>query len=107
MKKGDNGFKQGLHFIEAPKRVVSLVPSMTESMFSLGFDQALVGITDYCIYPEGALQHLPRLGGPKNPDLSRILNLHPDLVLANQEENTPQTVHGLEAAGIKAAIIHR
>lgn len=101
MNKSDNGFKQGLHFLEPPKRVVSLVPSMTESMFNLGFDQALVGITDYCIYPEGALQHLPRLGGPKNPDLKGILDLHPDLVLANQEENTPQTVHGLEQAGIK------
>ena len=101
MEQGDNGFMQGLHFLEPPKQVVSLVPSMTESMVNLGFGQALVGITDYCIYPEDALQDLPRLGGPKNPNLEQILDLRPDLVLANQEENTPKIVHALEAAGVK------
>lgn len=101
MHPNGNGFKKGLHFLEPPKRVVSLVPSMTESMFDLGFGQALVGITDYCVHPAGALGELPRLGGPKNPNLIQILDLHPDLVLANQEENTPKTVHALESAGVK------
>jgi iron complex transport system substrate-binding protein len=101
MQPNGNGYKKGLHFLDPPKRVVSLVPSMTESMFDLGFGQALVGITDYCVHPAGALGELPRLGGPKNPNLSQILDLHPDLVLGNQEENTPKTVHDLEAAGVK------
>jgi iron complex transport system substrate-binding protein len=101
MDSNGNGFKRGLHFLEPPKRVVSLVPSMTESMFDLGFGQALVGITDYCIHPEKSLSGLPRLGGPKNPNLQKILDLRPDLVLANQEENTPATVRALESEGIK------
>jgi iron complex transport system substrate-binding protein len=101
MDPNGNGFRKGLHFLDPPKRVVSLVPSMTESMFDLGFGQALVGVTDFCVHPEGALGELPRLGGPKNPHVGQILDLHPDLVLANQEENTPKTVHTLEAAGVK------
>jgi iron complex transport system substrate-binding protein len=101
MASQSNGFIKGLHFLDPPKRVVSLVPSITESMFDLGLGQALVGITDYCIHPADALGRLPRLGGPKNPNLSQILDLHPDLVLANQEENTPRIVYALEAAGVK------
>lgn len=89
-----------LIFDHPPRRVVSLVPSLTESMFELGLGFALVGITDYCAYPAEALVHLPRLGGTKNPRLEDILALQPDLVLANQEENTPQVVEALRQAGI-------
>lgn len=83
-----------------PERVVSLVPSMTESLFDLGLGHTLVGITDYCIYPEGRLTALPRLGGPKNPDVAAILALKPDLVLANREENTRPVLEALRDAGI-------
>jgi iron complex transport system substrate-binding protein len=101
MDANGNGFRKGLTFLDPPKRVVSLVPSMTESMFDLGFGHVLAGITDYCIHPESSVSGLPRLGGPKNPDVDQIIDLHPDLVLANQEENSPKTVQALEAAGIK------
>ena len=84
-----------------PRRVVSLIPSMTESLFDLGLGRALVGITDYCICPKELLKNLPRIGGPKNPRISDILALKPDLVLANQEENTPQVVSDLEKVGVK------
>lgn len=84
-----------------PRRVVSLLPSTTESLFELGLGDSLVGITDYCVHPEDALAGLPRIGGTKNPDIDRIVGLRPDLVFANQEENTPAAVHGLEAAGIR------
>jgi iron complex transport system substrate-binding protein len=84
-----------------PRRVVSLVPSLTESLFDLGLGEAVVGITDYCIYPAESLKGLPRLGGTKNPRIAEILALKPDLVLANQEENTPGVVKALERAGEK------
>jgi iron complex transport system substrate-binding protein len=84
-----------------PRRVISLVPSLTESLFDLGFGETVVGVTDYCIHPEQKLAGLPRLGGPKNPDLERITALQPDLVFANQEENTPQAVQALQAAGLQ------
>lgn len=95
-----NGHKPALHFLTPPKRVVSLVPSMTESLFDLGLGQAVVGITDYCIHPAQALKDLPRLGGPKDVRVDEILALKPDLVLANWEENTRQVVEALEEHGV-------
>jgi iron complex transport system substrate-binding protein len=99
MGKGGNGYSKALHFTHPPQRVVSLVPSMTESLFELGLGSALVGVTDYCVHPAEAVAGLPRLGGPKNPRVKDILDLQPDLVLANWEENTRPTVEALEAAG--------
>jgi ABC-type Fe3+-hydroxamate transport system substrate-binding protein len=87
-------------FTLKPQRVVSLVPSMTESMFDLGLGSALAGITDYCVHPAAKLEHLPRLGGTKNPRVDDILALKPDLVLANQEENPRPVVETLQAAGV-------
>jgi ABC-type Fe3+-hydroxamate transport system substrate-binding protein len=66
-------------------RVVSLVPSLTETLFDLGAGKAVVGITDFCIFPEGL--ELPRLGGTKNPRIDEIRALAPDLVYMNMEEN--------------------
>jgi iron complex transport system substrate-binding protein len=100
MGKGGNGYSKALHFTEPPRRVVSLVPSMTESLFELGLGSAVVGVTDYCVHPEESVARLPRLGGTKNPRLADILRLQPDLVLANWEENTRSTVEALEAAGV-------
>ena len=100
MKTDGNGRKTALHFHEPPKRVVSLVPSMTESMFELGFGDAIVGITDYCTNPASELQAITRVGGPKDPRVTDILGLDPELVLANWEENTRQVVEALEAADV-------
>ena len=85
-------------------RAVSLVPSITESLFELGLGHSVVGITDYCIYPAEALAGLPRIGGTKNPRLPEILALQPDVVFANQEENTQAAVEGLRAAGVNVVI---
>ncbi len=80
--------------------MVSLVPSVTESLFDLGLGEAVAGVTDYCIHPAEAVAGLPKVGGPKNPQLEAILALQPDLVIANREENTPAVVSELEAAGV-------
>ena len=72
-------------FDGSPQRVVSLVPSLTESLFDLGAGQTVVGATDFCIYPEE--QRCKRVGGTKNPDVQAIRELHPDLVYMNLEEN--------------------
>ena len=100
----ENGSRT-LHFDHAPQRVVSLVPSFTESLFDLGLGQAVVGITDYCIHPAGALAGLPRLGGPRNPRLDEIIALHPELVIADWEENRKPDVETLEAAGIDVWVL--
>ncbi len=66
-------------------RVVSLVPSLTETLFDLGAGADVVGITDFCIFPPGLT--LPRLGGTKNPRVEEIRALQPDVVYMNSEEN--------------------
>lgn len=86
-------------FSAPPHRVVSLVPSLTESLFDLGFGNSVVGISDYCIHPAEKLKGLPRLGGPKNARVQDILQCKAELVLVNQEENDPEIVHALEEAG--------
>jgi iron complex transport system substrate-binding protein len=98
--RGNGNAQDALHFTKAPERVVSLVPSMTESMFDLGFGDSLVGITDYCVFPEAEVVRLPRVGGTKNPRIGDILALQPDLVLANWEENTRPAVEAMRSAGL-------
>ncbi len=101
---GNGRKKHTLQFDHPPQRVISLVPSLTESLFDLGFGASVVGITDYCVNPPGAVGSLPRLGGTKNPRIADILALHPDLVLANQEENTLPVVEALEAEGVRVLV---
>lgn len=83
-----------------PQRLVSLVPSITEALFSFGQGPQIVGITDYCTEPATEVRHKTTVGGTKNPDLERILAMAPDLVFAVEEENRRQDVEQLEAAGI-------
>ncbi|MFE1171298.1 helical backbone metal receptor [Streptomyces sp. NPDC058773] len=80
----------------SPRRVVSLVPSLTEAV-AASAPELLVGVTDWCSHPAGL--GAARIGGTKNPDLGRIVALAPDLVLANEEENRPQDLAALRAAG--------
>ncbi len=83
-----------------PRRVVSLVPSVTESLFDLDVGGSLIAVTDYCVYPADKVARLPRIGGTKNPDVEHIIALQPDLVIANREENRQQDIERLQAAGM-------
>jgi ABC-type Fe3+-hydroxamate transport system substrate-binding protein len=83
-----------------PQRVVSLVPSVTESLFDLNLGDRLVGITDYCTRPEAGVVNIPRVGGTKNPDLNLIKMLQPDLVILNNEENRREDAAALTGAGL-------
>lgn len=80
--------------MRAPKRVVSLVPSDTFSIAAIGCAGALVGRTDYCVEPP-EIGKVPSVGGTKNPRIEAILDLSPDLVVANQEENTKSDLEKL------------
>jgi ABC-type Fe3+-hydroxamate transport system substrate-binding protein len=81
-------------FAAPPSRVVSLVPSLTETLFDLGACDAVVGITDFCIFPEGIDR--PRVGGTKNPRIDEIRALSPDLVYVNLEENIERHAKAIE-----------
>lgn len=85
---------------QSPRRIVSLVPSYTESLFDLGLGERVVGVTDFCVHPGKDLVSMTRVGGPKNPSLEVISSLQPDLVLANQEENDESSVRMLAQTGI-------
>jgi len=82
------------------QRIVSLVPSLSEALSVLELGDRLVGVTEYCVHPKGAFGGLPRLGGTKDADVRSIIELSPDLVIANHEENTARVVRRLAEAGI-------
>lgn len=78
-----------------PQRVVSLVPSQTELLFDLGLDTQVVGITKFCVHPAHWRREKVVVGGTKTADAAAIIDLAPDLVLVNKEENTRETVEAL------------
>jgi ABC-type Fe3+-hydroxamate transport system substrate-binding protein len=86
-----------LRMRHAPLRVLSLVPSLTEALATTVPDR-LVGATEWCTHPAGL--DVPRVRGTKNPDHQAIGRLHPDLVIANQEENRRLDVERLRADGV-------
>lgn len=79
------------------RRIVSLVPSLTESLAELGAAGSLAGVTDWCWYPAEVVAPLPKVGGTKTPQLERIRELQPDLILVNEEENRKEDVEALAA----------
>ena len=89
-----------LAFDESPTRVVSLVPSMTESLYDMGVGDRLVGVTDFCRPRENPQAPLARVGGTRSPDIEAVRRLEPDLVIANREENSKDSVEALAEAGV-------
>jgi len=91
----DLGFHVALH--QPARRVVSLVPSLTEAIAATRPD-ALVGATQWCTHPADLA--VTRVRGTKNPDLAAIRALSPDLVIATKEENRELDVRRLRDAGV-------
>lgn len=83
------------------QRIVSLAPSLTETIYALGLQDRLVGDTDYCDYPPDA-QKKTKVGGAINPSLEQIVALRPDLVLVTKSLNLIETVHALDDLGISS-----
>jgi ABC-type Fe3+-hydroxamate transport system substrate-binding protein len=82
--------------MKLPRRIVSVVPSLTELLFELGLDQRVAGITKFCIHPESWYRTKTRIGGTKNLDIKKITELSPDLIIANKEENTKEQIEILK-----------
>jgi len=90
-------------FEEAPKRIISTAPNVTESLFALGAEDKLVGRTDYCNYPEEAAS-IDSIGTLTEANIEKIIELEPDVVIAAsffKEEN----IKKLEALGVKVAVV--
>ncbi|MBV8960504.1 MAG: cobalamin-binding protein, partial [Actinobacteria bacterium] len=82
----------------AGPRVVSLVPSVTETLLAWGVTP--IAVTRFCEHPE-----LPAVGGTKNPDVTEITRLAPDLVVMNDEENRKEDADAIETAGLQIVVL--
>jgi ABC-type Fe3+-hydroxamate transport system substrate-binding protein len=100
MHKVTDDLGRAVVLARAPRRVVSLVPSDTHSVIALGALDRLVGRTTYCESPEAAA--VATVGGTKDVDVDAVLGLAPDLVIANQEENTRAA---LEALALRVPVL--
>ena len=98
MTVDDRGFP--LELDAPPQRIISLVPSLTETLVDLGVEDRIVGVTKFCIHPEHLRRERTRVGGTKGVRVDLILDLQPDLVVANLEENEAQDIMALEIAGV-------
>ncbi|MFM2386535.1 MAG: hypothetical protein RL660_1292 [Bacteroidota bacterium] len=78
-------------------RIVCLVPSITETLYDLGLEDEVVGITKFCVHPRQWHQSKTRIGGTKQVKHDVIASLKPTLIITNKEENTKEDVEQLQA----------
>ncbi len=81
---------------EKPRRIVSLVPSQTELLYSLGLEAEVVGLTKFCVHPKQWRGEKQVVGGTKKFHLDKIRALEPDLIIGNKEENYREGIAALE-----------
>jgi ABC-type Fe3+-hydroxamate transport system substrate-binding protein len=93
-----------LVIIHPPQRIVSLVPSDTYSLLALGAGARVVGRTEWCVEPAADVASIPVVGGTKNVDVDAVLALAPQLVIANQEENTRAALEAIAARGVQVLV---
>lgn len=74
------------------KRIISLVPSLTELLIDLGLKDQLAGRTRFCVHPKDEVTDIPIIGGTKNPRLDKIKKADPDYIVANKEENKKEHI---------------
>jgi len=91
-------------FNRPPQRIVSLDPSVTEILFALELNSEIVGVTNYCDYPEQA-KLKPRVGGYLDPNIEEIALLEPDLVVTTLKTETPKLIQQLENFGIQVFVL--
>lgn len=96
MKKIFDHLNRPLNYSFPPKRIVSLAPAITETLYHLSLDDEIVGRTRFCKYPENKVNNALNIGGTKDIKLERIHSLNPDLIIAEKEENTKEIVETLE-----------
>ncbi|MFQ5879714.1 MAG: cobalamin-binding protein [Dehalococcoidia bacterium] len=83
-----------------PRRIVSLVPSLSEALFAFGLDDEVVGVTHFCLEPRAKTARKEKVGGTKTLDVAKVLSLAPDLVVASAEENRREDLERLIASGL-------
>ena len=97
---GPDALGRPLRLEAPPRRIVSLVPSQTELLADLGLDAEVVGLTRFCVHPDGWKDAKTIVGGTKTINVPRLVGLAPDLVIANKEENPRDEIEAIAAQGI-------
>jgi ABC-type Fe3+-hydroxamate transport system substrate-binding protein len=82
-------------------KIISLVPSVTETLYTLGLEDQILAISRFCVLPADRVQLKPKVGGTKNPKLQKILEMKPDIVILNEEENRKEDADFLREHGIR------
>ncbi len=101
-----DAFGRTFELEKPPCRIVSLIPSITETLFSLGAGDGVVGVSRFCTEPPDGVATKTKVGGQKNPRVDTIVCLKPDLVIANVEENHKRHVEAMWAAGLKVLVTY-
>ena len=83
--------------LHKPKRIISLVPSVTELLHYLELNEETIAVTKFCIHPAEWFRSKKNIGGTKNINIRRIKELAPDLIIASKEENVQEQVEELAA----------
>lgn len=81
----------------SPKRIISLVPSISELLHYLQLEDETIAITKFCVHPPEWFKSKTRIGGTKNINIEKIISLKPDLILCNKEENVQAQIETLAA----------
>ncbi|MBW2650635.1 MAG: cobalamin-binding protein [Deltaproteobacteria bacterium] len=89
----------------SPRRIVSLAPNITETLFALGLDREIVGVTRFCDYPQETASKR-KVGGLVSPSLEKIVSLEPDLVIGTADGNRKETVDRLERIGLPVYVVN-
>jgi len=89
----------------SPCRIVSLAPNITETLFALGLDELIVGVTRFCNYPREAASK-EKVGGLINPSLEKIVSLRPDLIIGTADGNRKETIGRLERIGLPVYVVN-
>lgn len=84
-----------VELVRPPKRIISVVPSVTDLLFDLGLADKIVGRTKFCVHPQPIISNYPIIGGTKNLNIERIRQLKPELIIANKEENRKEEIEEL------------
>ena len=89
-----------------PRRIVSLVPSITEALFAIKLGKRMAGVTKFCTEPADGVADLPKVGGTKDVDVEAVAKLKPDLVIANAEENERADIEALVTEGLTVFVTY-
>ena len=96
MKTFRDQLNNSIYLKQKPNRIISLVPSQTELLSELGLEKEVIGITKFCIHPNSWKSKKKVIGGTKKINLQKIIELNPDLIIANKEENSKEDIELLQ-----------